>query len=259
MSAITQGFAIIDAVTAAGRSGLTFSRIVESTGIPKASAHRLLRELLALSALTLDPETRQYRGGLLLARLGGAVMANYDLRTAARPSLQSLHERMGHVATLGVLAEDSGIYIDKIESAEFGMRLHSEIGKHFPLHCTAMGKVLLSQADSKTVRRVLNRKLEAFTANTITDATKLRRELKRVAAAGYAIDNEEITRGLVCVAAPVLGIDGRVAGAMSATFPSYILEERGIDAEIAAVREAAREASVARVGQDQTGRAPPLS
>ncbi|MGB5346489.1 MAG: IclR family transcriptional regulator [Woeseia sp.] len=249
MSAIGQGFAILNAVTAAGRSGLTFSRIVEATGIPKASAHRLLRELLALSALTLDPETRHYRGGLMLARLGGAVMAGYDFRTVTRPFLQSLHEQTGHVATLGVLDNDAGIYIDKIETAEFGFRLHSEIGKRFPLHCTGMGKVLLSRADGKTLRRVLNRKLEAFTANTITDAAALRRELTRVAVDGYAVDREEITRGLVCVAAPVIGIDGSVAGAMSATFPSYIYDERGIDAEIAAVRRAAQDASVTGTAQ----------
>ena len=85
MSAFRKGFRIIEAVTAAGNAGLPFSRIVDQTGIAKATAHRLLNELVDLSALTLDPVTRCYRGGLVLARIGASVMADYDLRTAARP------------------------------------------------------------------------------------------------------------------------------------------------------------------------------
>lgn len=236
MSAISKGIQIIEAVTAAGKSGMPFARIVASTGIPKATAHRLLRELVGLSVLKLDPATRHYTGGMLLARIGAAVMADFDLREAARPHLQALHDETSHVATLGVLHEGVGVYVDKIEAADFGIRMHSQIGKQFPLHCTAMGKVLLSAADPDTVRRVLRRKLEAFTPHTITDAATLRKELEKVATQGYAIDREEITRGLVCVAAPVMGATGKIEGAMSCTFPSYIMEERGIELEIDAVR-----------------------
>jgi DNA-binding IclR family transcriptional regulator len=243
MSAISKGFQIVEAVAAAGSGELTFARIVQITGIPKASAHRLLRELVELSALTFDPDTRKYRGGLLLARIGASVTGHYDLRTIARPFLQALHDEFGHVATLGIRNDDTGIYIDKIEATDFGLRLHSEIGKSFPLHCTAMGKVLLSYAESPVIRRVLNRKLEAFTENTITGPTQLRHELRQVKAQGYAIDNEEITRGLVCVAAPIFGVDGIVAGAMSCTVPSHVNDERSLAARIESVCRLAEKAS----------------
>jgi DNA-binding IclR family transcriptional regulator len=243
MSALSKGFRIIDAVTTAGNSGLPFAGIVAAADLSKASAHRLLQELVDLSALTLDTQTRHYRGGLLLARIGASITANYDLRDAVRPYLQMLHDEFGHVATLGILNNDAGVYIDKIEASSFGLRLHSEIGKSFPLHCTAMGKVLLSHSDAATVRRVTGRKLESFTPQTITDAKRLRHELKQIAIDGYAVDNEEITRGFVCVAAPVFGIDGQVAGAMSCTFPSYVRQDRGIQAEIDAVCRLARQAS----------------
>jgi len=243
MSALRKGFSIIEAVTAAGNDGLPFSHIVAATGVAKATAHRLLAELVDMSVLTLDPTTRCYRGGLSLARIGATVMADYDLRTSAHPHLQALHDEFGHVATLGVRNNDTGVYIDKIESKDFGLRLHSEIGKTFPLHCTAMGKVLLSKADRDTVRRITSRKLDAHTANTITDPKALRKEIRRVAEKGYAVDNEEITRGLVCVAAPVLGIGGEIAGAMSCTFPSYVAEENGLQPAINAVKRYAAMAS----------------
>lgn len=243
MSAIGKGFTIIDVITAAGAGGLPFSRIVEETGVPKATAHRLLNELVDLSALTLDPVTRCYRGGLLLARIGATVLADYDLRTVARPFLKALHDEVGHVATLGIRDDDAGVYIDKIESRDFGIRLHSEIGKAFPMHSTAMGKVLLSHAEPPVVRRVLARKLEAFSPNTITSAKRLREELRQVKSAGYAVDNEEMTRGLVCVAAPIYGVDGDIAGAMSCTVPSYKIDAPGLQKNIDAVCRRASQAS----------------
>lgn len=228
MSALTKGFQILEAVTET-KAGMTFSQIVEQTALPKASVHRLLKELDELSALTFDETSRRYLGGLSLARLGASVTANYDVRRIARPHLEALHAATGNVATLGIRDGEKGIYIDKIEPSDFVIRLHSEIGKSFPLHCTAMGKVLLAHSDAATIARVTRRKLKPYTANTITDGRALREELDSVARKGYAIDREEITRGLVCCAAPIYGVDGKVDAAISCTSSSFDASEAQLD------------------------------
>lgn len=206
---------------AAASDGLTFSEIVSTTRLAKASAHRLLRDLVDLSALSYDDRTRRYRGGLKLAKLGGSVIANYDLRRAVRPVLERLHESTGLVTTLGIRDDDTGIYIDKIEPDGLMFRLHSEIGKSFPLHSTALGKALLAHADAAIVGRLTRRKLTRYTDYTITDGTVLREELEQVRRRGYAVDRQEITRGLTCVAAPVRSIEGRVTAALSCTTSSF--------------------------------------
>ena len=243
MSSISKAFNMIEAVASTGNRGMSFSGIVEMTGIPKASAHRLLRELTDLSVLTYDPATRHYRGGMTLARLGAGVSVNYDLRSIARPFLEALQIETGHVATLGVRNDDEGIYIDKIEPDDFRIRLHSEVGKPFPLHCTGMGKVLLAYASSDAIRRISKRRLQSYTRHTITDSKALRAELETVRGQGYALDREEITRGLMCVAAPIFDPHGQISGAMSCTFPSYLKSDRGIETEIAAVVRSAGAAS----------------
>jgi DNA-binding IclR family transcriptional regulator len=243
VSSVSKAFDILETVAGAGGRGLPFSRIVEATGIPKASAHRLLRELADLSVLAFDPDTRNYRGGILLARLGADVDLDYDLRRVARPHLEALQRETGHVATLGLRNGDEGVYVDKIEPNDLRIRLHSEIGKAFPLHSTGMGKVLLAYASTEDIRRISKRQLEAYTRNTITDGKALRKELEHVREQGYAFDREEITRGLMCVAAPIHDAHGALAGAMSCTFPSYVAEERNIDAEVEAVVRHARAAS----------------
>lgn len=242
MSALSKGFRVLEAIISA-KDDMTFSGIVAATRLPKASVHRLLRELVDISAVTFDQATRSYRGGLLLAKLGAAVTADYDIRRFVRPHLQALQQETGHVATLGIRDDDVGIYLDKIEARDFRIKLHSEVGKSFPLHCTAMGKVLLAHADAATVSRVSSRKLRAYTENTITDKQLLREELELVRHEGHAVDQEEITRALICVAAPVIGINGAIAGAISCTVPKYVVEDQGIEDLIRVVKEKAAMAS----------------
>ena len=246
MGSTTKAFQLIQAVVDAGSGGATFSDAVRASAVPKSTAHRLLNELTDLGALRYDAESRAYFGGLLLARFGSAVAADYDLRKIARPHLEKLHQETGHTATLGIRDGDHGIYLDKVESKEFGVRLHSEIGKAFPLHCTGIGKVLLSQLESSAAKEMLRGKLTPFTKKTITSKTLLKQELKEVRIRGYAIDDEEITRGFVCIAAPIFGPDGSIAGALSCTFPTWVREERGIEDEILAVMQAAAAASPRR-------------
>lgn len=242
MSALTKGFQILEATTR-DSDGLTFSEIVDATGLAKGTAHRLLQELVDLAALSYDDATRRYEGGLALATLGASVTANYDIRRIARPFLEELHQATGFVTTLGIRNGSSGTYIDKIEPASFIVRLHSEIGKSFPLHCTAMGKVLLAHSDSATISKVTRRRLDQYTANTMTDGKQLRKELKNVIAKGFAVDNEEITRGLVCIAAPIYGLDQQVDAAMSCTMSSFDATPDLVEQVAAQVVDAATRAS----------------
>jgi DNA-binding IclR family transcriptional regulator len=140
------------------------------------------------------------------------------------------------------LENDHGIFIDKIESQDYGIRLASAVGKSFPLHSTALGKVLMSR-NATVAEKIMRRKLKAYTPNTITRAAALRKELATIRRQGYATDNEEITRGIMCVAAPVFGIAEEVVCAISLTFPSYINNDRGIRPEIKALKNHATKIS----------------
>ncbi len=239
MASVTKAFTILMKISGAG-GGLPFAAIVRQTGLPKASTHRLLKEMVEIGALTFDLSTKCYRCGLLLARLGAGVTAEYDVRLRARPYLEALQKDTGQVATLGILNGDEGVYIDKVEGRDFGIRLHSEIGKTFPLHATAMGKILLAFVDGA----VIQKKLASYTDKTIIDRALLKAECKKIREQGFAIDNEEITRGLVCIAAPVFGVDGKCAGAISCTSPSYILDDNTADTIKAAVIKQAAQASI---------------
>lgn len=243
MSTLQKAFTIVETVVSHQSGGMTFAEIVAATGTPKASAHRILKELVSIRMLSFNAQTARYRGSLKLASLGGEVTANFDLRILVHPHLQKLHEETRHTANLAVLDGDQGVYVDKIEATDYGIRLFSSVGRRFSLHCTGLGKALLAHQPEEMRRRILTLPLESATSKTITDPALVEEELARVRGQGYALDREEITRGVVCVAAPIFGSPNEVVGAVSIAFPSYIDSDRGIEPEIEAIQRYAGDIS----------------
>ncbi len=236
MSTVEKAFQIIEQVVSHQEKGLSFTGVVSRTNLPKASTHRILKSLVRMGYLMFDAEVGRYFGDLKLSFLGSEVMAHFDLKGYVRPHLLKLQAETKHTCNLGVLSGDAGVYLDKLESIEdFGIKLYSAIGKRFPLHCTGMGKILLAGMQPAERQKILARRLETFTSRTITDPVTLKRELSKVRRCGYALDREEITRGIMCVAAPIRNGEGDTVAAISVAFPGYIDKERGIAKEIRAV------------------------
>ena len=237
MNPLYKVFSIIETTVARQDKGVTYSEIVTALGLPKSTVHRILKDLTELGYLNFNPETKRYFGSLQLAALGAEVMSHFQLRDHVRPHLLELHRETEHTANLGVLDGTMGIFVDKIESRDFGIKLFSEIGKTFPLHCTGLGKALLAFSSHDTVAKLLDAPLKAITEKTIIDPEAFKRELRLIRKRGYALDNEEITRGIICAAAPVFGFNGQLVCAISITFPAYINDDRGIQPEIAAIKK----------------------
>jgi len=239
MNPLKKVFSIIEYAVAEQGKGVTYSEIVSALDLPKSSVHRILKDLIDLGYLNFNRETKKYTGSLRLAALGAEVMSHFQLRDHARPHLLELHRKTYHTSNLGILDGAMGVFMDKIESRDFGIKLFSEIGKTFPLHCTGLGKALLEFSSDETLEKFLEAPLKAMTENTITDPETFKQELALIRDRGYALDNEEITRGIMCVAAPVLGFNGEVICAVSIAFPAYINTDRGIEMEIAAIKKCA--------------------
>jgi DNA-binding IclR family transcriptional regulator len=237
MNPLYKVFSIIETVVKGQDKGVTYSEIVAALDLPKSSVHRILKDLNELGYLSFNPETKKYFGSLRLAALGAEVMSHFRLRDHVRPHLLKLHMETDHTTHLGVFDGSVGVYVDKIESRDFGIKLFSEIGKTFPLHCTALGKALLAYSSDDIVEKILKTPLKTITDKTITDPEAFKHEQTLIRDRGYALDNEEITRGIMCVAAPVFGFNEEVVCAISVTFPAYIKDDRGIKPEIAAIKK----------------------
>ena len=236
MNPLCKVFSVIEIVVARQDRGTTYSDIIKDSNLPKSSVHRILKDLSDLEYLNFDPATKRYFGSLRLAALGAEVMANFQLRTHIHPFLLRLHQETEHTANFGILDGMHGVFVDKVESRDFGVKLFSEVGKTFPLHCTSMGKILIAFSPPGTFTELLSKPLEAVTNKTITDPLLLHEELALINVQGYAFDNEEITRGIMCVAGPIFDFDLGLIGAISIAFPASLNHDRGIEPEITAIK-----------------------
>ena len=162
-----------------------------------------------------------------------------------RPHLVELHKTTEHTCSLAIRNGDKGVYVDRIESQLYGIRLFSNVGQTFPLQGGGLGKALLAYADRKEREGIIKHPIEAFTPNTITDPDKLCKELEQVREQGYAIEREEIIRGVMCIGAAILGSGGECVGAVSVTFPTYAEKERDLERDIEAVKRCVKAGSAA--------------
>ena len=85
------------------------------------------------------------------------------------------------------------------------------------------------------------------TSQTITDPERLRRELARVRAQGYAVDDMEHQCDVRCVAAPVRDYSGRVVASLSVSGPATRIPKDRIPLLARRVRDVAVKLS-ARLG-----------
>ena len=72
------------------------------------------------------------------------VMSNFQLRKHIRPFLVEPHRETEHNSNLGILDGNTGVFLDKIEAKDFGIRLFSALGKIFSLYCTGLAKIFLA-------------------------------------------------------------------------------------------------------------------
>jgi IclR family transcriptional regulator, KDG regulon repressor len=104
------------------------------------------------------------------------------------------------------------------------VRVPSSVGRRNPAHCTAVGKALIAYLPDEELEGLMRRRgLKAHTPKTITTPVLLRRELATIRERGYAIDDEEIEKGLRCIGAPVRDHSGRVVASLSVAGPAFRL------------------------------------
>lgn len=138
---------------------------------------------------------------------------------------------------------DGVFYLDKMESSQ-SIRMKSYIGQRAPLHCTAVGKVLLAHQPAETTHRILAGKLKRYTRNTIANKKDLEEEFIKIRHQGFALDKEELEIGLFCVAAPIRDYSGSVIAAVSSSGPRARLTRSRIKELIPLVVKTAADISV---------------
>lgn len=201
-------FALLELIAAKDQF-VSLQGLVEETGLPKPTLHRMLQQLEGAGLLIRQGDSRQYGTGARLRRLAENILLNATQHGARHGVLRHLVEEIGETCNVTALSGNEVIYLDRVETPE-PLRFYLRPGSRVPVHCSASGKMLLSQLSPAQRHKLLaHSPLKAYTDNTLTDLDALEEELKAVRKNGYALDDEEFLPGLVCVAVLVPNPSGR--------------------------------------------------
>jgi IclR family transcriptional regulator, acetate operon repressor len=231
------------------REPVSFAELITASGLAKSTTSRLLTALERNGLVRRDLAGRFAPGEVFVsyAWRGGAEA---DLVSVAQPVLAELGEATGETVNLGV-ARDSGL-VEQIAQVDSKYLIGGTnwVGLTVPLHCAALGKVLLAFSAAE----LPDGRLEQRTDRTVTSRGVLAAELTAVRARGYAVTIEELEPGLVAVAAPVFAGGGTVVGALSVSGPASRLTAEAIPLAARSCMAAARSLS-SLLGHDRSARA----
>jgi DNA-binding IclR family transcriptional regulator len=202
-----------------GKGHFKISELARELRLDRSTTYRVLLSLEKCGFVEKDKETGGYTLGLLTFEIGNAYLNRIDLPKISRPVMTELALKVQETVHLAFLSGTEIVYVDKVDSPR-PLGIMSKIGQRAPLHCTALGKVLLAFQPEAELKRIVHQvKLIPMTSNTIISRQRLMEELKVIRIQGYALDYREIEEDVECIGAPIRNHLGDAIAALSISGP----------------------------------------
>ncbi len=201
-------------VLSQARAPMSAAEVAVVIDAERSTAYRMLMTLIDAGYVQRDPRTRGYRLGYKILSLSRPLLSGDEKAELIGECLREISARSGETVHYSVLDRDCAVLVQRAKGTQL-VTIDFQIGDRAPLHCTSIGKVLLAYQDVALVDAAIRRGLPRTARNTITNAARLRAELRKVRAQGYAYDDFEFADDMRCVAVPVLEKDRSVTGGIS--------------------------------------------
>lgn len=214
-----RAFALLEQIVNA-RGPMSLDEITLALKLPKPTVFRILNLLRNASLLRREPASKRYTIGPRLTSFAVDLWRSDMLRAQWHRALEDTVAEIGESCNLTLLENNQVLYLDRVETSH-PLRLHLDAGTRVPLHCTASGKLFLSQMNAAEARRLLgDEPYQKFTTKTITRFEPLQVELAKVRRTGVGIHDCERFDDSVAIAVPVLGSGGTIFAAVAMHAPS---------------------------------------
>lgn len=242
-AAVERALTMLEAV-AQEPEGLTNAEISRKMNIPKSSASYILRTLETRGYVTRDAESGKYKVGLKILSLSRGALGGRDVRGVALPIMRNLTRETGLTCHLAVLDGAEAVYIEKVEPEGF-IRMDTWVGRRMRVHATSVGKALVAYISQGQLEEILRKSgMEKRTPKTITTLPRLLKELEKVRAEGYAVDDEENNLGARCLGAPIFEERGQIEAALGLSGTTQQVSPQTMPRILEALKDAARHISM---------------
>lgn len=228
-------------------NGLTLTELAQEAGQSPATAYRVLSTFQSHGFAELDPGAQRWHIGAGAFRVGSAFLRRTQLAERARGAMQMLMRESGETANLGIEERGEVLFLTQVETHE-PIRAFFPPGTRSPMHASGIGKALLAYMPIPQLIELSMRGQPGFTAHTLTDISMLERDLIRTRQRGFAIDNEERTEGMRCIAAPIFNAHGEAVAGLSISGPVFRLTLERAEEMGTLVKDAAKSVTDATGG-----------
>ena len=228
---------ILEFLAARQNRPVRLRELSEALGVPRSSLHALLRTLAKHGWVRSDATGTLYGIGIRALLAGTSYLDTDPYLPQVTPFLVELREQLDETFHFGRLDGTDVVYLATRESSQY-LRPYSRVGRRLPAYSTSLGKAVLAALPKEEVADHVPDELAPLTPNTLVDRAALTTELEATRRRGYAVDNEENTLGLRCIAV-ALDYDDPVSDAISASIPIARLTPEREAEVIAALRQAA--------------------
>jgi len=226
IQSLERGILILEILESQKACGVT--EIAKKLDINKSSAFRLLQTLEAKNLVEKD-EQNKYKLGTRFLQFANHVLEGMELTKIAKPYLDELVRLTQETAHLCILSNGKALFIDQKRSSEI-VSVNTRTGGQEPLHCSAVGKVLLAFLKPDKLEEMLDSiEFTQYTPRTITSRPVLIAQLEKIRELGYAVDDEEINVGVRCIAAPIRDYTDSVIASIGVSGPASRVQFDSID------------------------------
>jgi DNA-binding IclR family transcriptional regulator len=213
---------ILEAVAGEPRS-MSASELAAAAELPKATAYRLLDDLVEAGWLISTGRPQRFRASLRVAALGIMALKRNFVRDVVLSNAIALAQTTGHRCMIAFYENGEVVYTDSVEV--LGDRIMPALyGERAPAASTSAGKVLLAAQPPEEIDRVVARGLPRLASRTLTDPAQIRMEIEMAGTRGYAISDGEYTDLASGISAPVYDSTGMAVAALGITGPSPLTE-----------------------------------
>ena len=219
---------------------MTLSEVAARTDLSPAVVRRCLKTLVELGYIGQYERKFLLRPSVLT--IGSAFLASMQIEQVVLPPLQGLRDQTGDSASLAVLSGAEILYVAHV-STDRRFRVAAHVGTRFPFHATSLGKALAAHLTAPEQAALLaGAPFQRFTERTTTDRAAMEARLALIAQRGYDSALDELDYGIVSVAVPLFGRDGRVIAAINcSTSTTRISQDELVRTRLPLLRGAASE------------------
>jgi DNA-binding IclR family transcriptional regulator len=222
---VAKTMAVIEALGQCGL-GLTQAEVVERTGCSANLVYRVLSTLTSLGYITRREDDRRYVLTNRLAECCRPRMTERSLVLCAHGPMTWLRDQSRETVQLVIEVGGKGLVLEQLSGLE-AVQVMGRVGMRVPLYSCAPGKAILAFMAAEQMQAwFASTKLKSFTSNTKVTREDLLREFEKIRQVGFAEDWEEGIEGIRCVAAPILDVYQRPAGALTVMSPVKRLPQK---------------------------------